>query len=226
MVHDVRAMLHDVVTLLASPAMLFQSLRERPRWIGAVVTLIVVSAAAFFLARAEIAAYTKEAAVLSAREQNEASVAEIETFFESPLFTAVLVVSPVALTFLSIAIYSLVGLVLLAVTGGSEEPRPYGKLFQAALWAKLVEIPHLLLWTPLVLAKGSPEIFLGPAAIVTADPKSRLFSLMASFDLFHIWFIVLFVLGVRIMLAVEWPRAVLVAAVPWFSWQFLKLLWV
>ena len=91
---------------------------------------------------------------------------------------------------------------------------------------KLVEIPHLLLWTPLVLAKGSPEIFFGPAALVEADPQSKLFALLASFDLFHLWFIVLFVLGVRILLAVEWPRAVIVAALPWFSWQFLKLLWL
>lgn len=219
-------MLHDVGNLLTSPGTLFHSLRERPRWVAAGMLLIVVSAIAFFLARAEIATFAKEAAISSAREQNEASVAQVEKFFDSPLFTALVVISPIAITFLSVAIYALVGLMLLAITGGSGETGPYGRLFQAALWAKVVEVPHLLLWTPLVLAKGSPEIFFGPAALVTADPKSKIFTLLASFDLFHLWFVILFVLGVRIVLAVEWSRAVLIAAVPWFSWQLLKLLWL
>jgi hypothetical protein len=216
-------MLNDVWSVLVSPVRFFESLRERPRWLGAVIVLVAVTVIAFLLVADLVAEVGKTAAL--ERAQDDQGRQAIEKFFENPMFKVILVAGPAAMHFVSVFLYGAIALLLLALTGGNLPPRPYGAAVRAGLWAKIVEVPHMILFVPLAKAAGSPEIYFGPAALMNGDMTDRLFRFAAGFDIFHIWYIVLFALGIRICLNVSTARALVAVLLPWIVRQLLRLAW-
>jgi hypothetical protein len=132
------------------------------------------------------------------------------------------VVAPLTLTLLLVA-YSGVGYLILMLTGGTDAENPFASLWRVAVWSRLVEIPHMLLFVPIALAKGNAEVFFGPAAFFADEPGSSAFRLLAGLDLFAVWFLALFVVGTRIVLRVSTPRAAAAVLIPWCAWQLLKV---
>ena len=135
---------------------------------------------------------------------------------------SVLLSTPVSLLVFLLA-FSAIGWLFLALTGGAQEPKPFSALFRAAAWAKLVEIPRMILWTPLALVKGTPMVFFGPAALLGGAPEGKLFTALAALDLFTIWYLALFVIGARILLRISAGRAAVVVILPWALWQAVRV---
>lgn len=216
-------MLKDVWSVLVSPVRFYESLRERPRWMTAAIVLLLVTVIAFLLVADEVAEVGKAVALEQARD--EQGRAAIETFFGNPMFKVLVVAGPAATHFVSVVLYGAIALLLLSLTGGGLPPKPFGAIVRAGLWAKLVEVPHMILFVPLAKAAGSPEIYFGPAALMNGEMTDRLFRFAAGFDIFHIWYIVLFALGIRICLNVSTARALVAVLLPWIVRQLIRLAW-
>lgn len=210
----------DIPALWFSPTPLFESIRERPRIRAALIVLVVLMAAATLLTLDPLVDAMKEKGTEAARERGGERT-EL-AFFDHPAMKAGIVVSGPVMLFLVLLVHSAAVYLGLTLSGGVGEKKPFPALFRAAVWAKLVEIPHLLLWVPLVLAKGSPEVFFGPAALATEESAGAWFPLLSAIDLFTIWYLVLFALGVSVLLRVSRTRAAAVVFTPWIVWQMVK----
>jgi hypothetical protein len=211
----------DLWSLWASPSVLFRSLAGRPRSRGAFLLLVVV------ITGSTLATLGPLVETMQARGGEELRAEGMDPralrALESPLARAGMVVlAPLTLTLLLLA-YAAAGFLILMLTGGTDAERPFASLWRVAVWSRLVEIPHMLLFVPIALAKGNAEVFFGPAAFFADEPGSSAFRLLAGLDLFAIWFLALLVLGTRIVLRVSAPRAAAAALVPWCAWQLLKL---
>ena len=216
-------MLKDMWSVLISPVGFYESLRENPRWLGAVLILLIVTAAGFAMMLSETVDFGRETALKEA--PNAESREALGKFFDHPLFKVLVVVGPGVTHIVSTILYAAIALLLLVVTGGGLQPKPFGRIVSVGLWAKLVEIPHLLLMVPLTKVKGSPEIYFGPAALMESDLTDKFFRFASGLDIFHIWYIALFVIGLRICLNISTTRALIAVGLPWFVRQLLRLVW-
>ncbi len=216
-------MLKDVWSILISPIRFFQSLEERPRWVGAAILLLIVTAAGFALMLDETVEFGREQAMKDLPD--EESREKLEKFFDHPILKVVVVIAPGGTHLLSTLLYGAIALLILTVTGGGLPPKPFGRIFSVGVWAKLVEIPHIILLVPLTKITGSPEIYFGPAAILQGDMTDKLFRFAAGFDIFHLWSVALFVIGLRICLKISNRRALLAVGLPWLVRQLIRLAW-
>ncbi|MFH1681461.1 MAG: YIP1 family protein [Candidatus Eisenbacteria bacterium] len=211
----------DVRTLWFSPAGLFRSLAERPRSRGALVLLLAVVLLSTVLTLQVLLDTMEERGAEEIRARGGG--AESLDLLRHPAVRAGLVLmAPIALLAFLIASAG-AAFLLLSVTGGAEVDETFARLFRVATWAKLVEIPRMLLWVPIVLAKGSAEVSFGPAAFFSRDPESPLLAVLTSLDLFSVWFLALYILGARIVLRVSGRRAAAAVLVPWALWQVIKV---
>ncbi len=183
--------------------------------------LLIVTAAGMVLILNETIDFARQAGLSQAA--NDDSRQAIERFFSHPFFKVFIVVAPGGAQLFSVLLYGAFALLILALSGGGLEARPYGRIVTAGLWSKMVEIPHMVLLVPLTKMKGSPEIYFGPAAFFTGDVTDRWFRFVAGFDLFQIWSLLLFALGVRICLHVSTRRAAVAVILPWLVRQAIRL---
>ncbi|MFH1278696.1 MAG: YIP1 family protein [Candidatus Eisenbacteria bacterium] len=214
-------LLRDVPLLWFSPAALFGSIRERPRVRGALIVLVVVVVAATLLTLDVLVGTMMERGAESMRERggDPSSLG----FFGHPAMKAGIVVSGAVMLLLVLLVHSGGVYLALSLSGGVEEKKPFPWIFRAAVWAKLVEIPHLVLWVPLVLAKGGPDVFFGPAALASEEGAGPWFPLLSALDLFTLWFLALFAIGVSVLLRVRGLRAAATVFAPWVVWQLAKM---
>jgi hypothetical protein len=217
-----RGPLSDALSLWFAPRLLFASLRERPRSRFALFLVLVTITLATVLALDVLldTMRSRGAEEIRMRGGGEEALQVLESPFAR---IGIVLLGPVSL-FLLLLVSAAASYLLLMVTGGMEEERPFPALFRCVVWAKLVEVPRMLLWVPLVLAKGDAEVFFGPAALFPGETRGPLPRLLEAFDLFTIWYLYLFALGTVVVLRVSPRRAAAAVLVPWALWQIVKAL--
>jgi hypothetical protein len=211
----------DCVALWFSPAGLFSSVAERPRSRAALVLLLVLVTLSTLATLDPLLETMQSRGAAEIRERG--GNPETLEILSGPWVRAGLAVTAPLLFLLALAAHAGGAYLLLALTGGTDAPRPFARLFHVATWGRLVQVPRLLLWVPLVLARGSGEVYFGPAAFVSSDGHSPLFTALAALDLFSIWFLVLFALGIKIVLRVSGLRAAVAAVLPWGIGQAIQI---
>lgn len=215
-------MIKEIVALWISPVQLFESLRDRPRSLWIVVILLVGIALSTFLTVDILMEIGIEKAMEAAAERG-ADPGEMAGYLNSPFARALPVaVAPITLL-LFLVVSAGASYLFLTFTGGVNKEKPFRILFRVAVWAKLVEIPRMLFWTPLVMMKGTAYVFFGPAVLLSGEPHGKMFTLLSALDLFTIWYLALFVLGTKICLSIPTRRAAIVVLVPWVIWNAIKV---
>jgi hypothetical protein len=211
---------NDLWALWVSPSRLFASLRESPRSRLALLLLLALVTAATILTLDVLleTIRAKGAAEAGARGGGE----EALRFLGHPAMRVGIVLLAPATLLLVLVAHAGAAYLLLMLTGGVEEGAPFAGLFRVVVWAKLVEVPRMLLWVPLVLAKRDAEVYFGPAALFSGDAESRLVRVLGAFDLFSLWFLVLVAIGTAVVLRVSSKRAAGAVFGPWVLWQAVK----
>ena len=83
----------------------------------------------------------------------------------------------------------------------------------------LIGVVEALVRVPLMLAKESLEVYLGPALLLPADmQETLLFRVIAQFDIFTIWKVLLIGLGLAIVYRLAPRRAIAMMVVLWLIW--------
>ncbi len=207
-------MLNDVMSLLTSPVDLFQSVREKPRWLTPFLLVLVVSVVGGIITMEETNELARKAALESA--PNEEARLQTEKYIEHPAVKVLTVVAPALFAIMSIFVTAAIVFLLLTLTGGMPGEKPYMGIVRVGFWAKLVAVPQIVIMVILTKLKGSAEIFLGPAAFMPADTADKLFRFAAGFDIFQVWFLAVFIVGLRICFGVSTGRASFAVLLPFF----------
>jgi hypothetical protein len=196
-----------VIGIMVSPRAVFANLREHPRVLGALLLLVAVNLiATFFLL--DIIAQDQATAMESrpgmTEQQRETALKMVKI---TPVFAAAgnLVV-----------VFALAGLYLFLaniVLGGSTN---YKTLLSAVSHIGLVAIPSSIVRVPLMLAKGTTQMTLSPAAFLPADgEKGFLFHLLSQLDIFSLWMIGLSALAVSVIAGVPTRKATITVCAMW-----------
>lgn len=173
--------------LLTAPGRLFDRLRERPAWIGALVLMIAVAVASTWIMPAEV---LREAA--SANMPADASPDQVESavgFARIAGYIGSVVGPPVAVAVVA-------GVLLFAfnvVLGGAAR---YVQLFSVTVHAMLITSLGGIVVLPLVVSSGDPTTALALDLLVPGLEEGFLYRFLHGLNVFGLWAAALLALAV------------------------------
>jgi hypothetical protein len=195
--------------MFTAPNRVFASFREHPKWVDMILLFAVLSALSFF----PIQGVIRSESITQMREQIESTegmpaerkdevIAQQTEFMQGPLFTVMgavgaLVASPVMLLFWAFFLWAIYGF----ATGGNLNFKQslavtshLGLLFVAAGFLKI----------PMILAKGSVHVATSLALLSPdPDPRSLLYNVFDSFDLFTIVILAVLASGMTALMGIS-----------------------
>lgn len=187
---DLPALPTRVVQLFVSPAKLFDGLRERPAWLGALGLLVVLGGVAAYLFPTELMeqAMLAQAPPDATAEQLE----QIEQMAQSTAWTKYLVV-----LFWPIAAAVIPGLLITIYNFALGGTASYRQLFASSAHALLIPAIGGLVTLPLILQTGDIQTALALHLLVPGiETDTFLFRLLQGLNVFGLWCSV--VLGVAV----------------------------
>lgn len=183
-----------------APRVLFQSLKERPRILGALVVLLLLGVVSAVL----LSGPAMEAQMEAMRANPDMTEAQMQTAQQvaKTVGMAMFVFGSVLIALVLSAFLLLVANVFL---GGRTT---YRQMLSAVLHIGLIYIPALIVKAPLVLARNDINVQTSLAAFLpSSDQKTFLYQILAQTDLFTLWMWGLCILAVSVLAGVPVRRA-------------------
>ncbi len=195
------SLMKDSVLLFTEPSALFERKAVKPTWLFPVLLMIVLSIAGGLLLT-DVQLKAQKEAILKSERFDEQQKSEILKNMDEGTGTTMRVLSTVlagtAFIFLSYAVVS--GLFLFTgnfIFGGEAS---FKQVFAVYAWGSLAGIPELLIKTPLMLMKDSIHVYTSLAVLMDySQSNTWLFGILNAVDIFSIWRIVLWSVGLGIV---------------------------
>jgi hypothetical protein len=209
-----RTFLQRLIDVYTAPARAFAAVAESPRtwWQPLVVVALLTAAAIYLLIDSVILPAQLEELRRQVEDPEERAVAA--RWIRTVTWMAPAIV-PLTIVVLGFIVHGIARLGL----GGD------GRVIQSlavTTHAYLINIVGEIVRVSLMLLKGSPEVFLGPAALLPGDLEGTfVFRFLGQLDVFAAWKVVLVGIGLAIAHRLDMARVVRVLVVLWLLWAVL-----
>lgn len=193
---DKMSPLTKIVGVFTNPGAVFENLRMHPDWLIPVLISLLITLAFSFLTQDIMLEFQKEAIyenTLIPEEYKDTAIEQMEN--KTPMRRNLesfggSIVQIILVYLIGAAAFMMFGNFIL---GGKAS---YKQVFSMFSWAGLIGCLELLVKLPMMLAKGSVHVYTSLAVLMDlADKKTVLFQIMNAFDLFTIWKIIVWGLG-------------------------------
>ena len=187
--------------IFAAPANCFASIRdEGKKWTDYVIpfVLLISMVIAFLLLTGDIMQEQQVDAVRQMERLTEQQKQDAIQNMNSPLAVGMKYVAGILQVVISVVFTALVFLVVGNFIGGGEVS--FGTLLVTALYIQIISIPESIIKLLLILQKESVNVYLGLASFVSQPEFGNFgFQLLAQFEFFKIWRIVLWVIAFKVL---------------------------
>jgi len=208
-----------IIGIFTAPRQTFEAIDQKPTWFLPFIIGVI-----FFLIMQVLTIDIQMAdriTMLEAKDMPQAQLDAAKSGLTGPLKYVGLIAGPIVwlvMIVIMAAIFYVAGNVMI---GGDSS---FKKVFAIVCWSGLVGVISLILMTLLMISKGTTQgIALDLTVLLDTPPigeeKSTLYRIFSKFDIFTIWQIVLWIIG----LAVTYKTTIKKAAVPIIS---LWVLWI
>ncbi len=199
--------------ILVSPRAVLESVRERPRLLGAVLVLAVLYLAAGILLTGPSTndQLSRVGGSMSAEELEaaQARVASISRF----------AVPASAVTFGLAAVFVAAGVLMLLANVALGGNCTFKAMAAATALTSMVGIPASLVRIPLSMAKGTTQVATSLAAVLPPDAQETLlYRVLNQLDVFGLWGLALNILAVSIVGRVPMRGAAIGVIALWLVW--------
>jgi hypothetical protein len=209
-----------IIGIFTAPRQTFEAIDQKPSWflpwIIGVVFFLIMQFLTVDIQMADRVAYMEAQGTYSAQQMDA-----ISGQMQGPFKYIGFIVGPIMwliMLLIMAAIFYVAGNLMI---GGDSS---FKKVFAIVAWTGLIGVISIIIMTALILAKGTTNgvgldlsIFLDTPPI--GEEKSTLYRILSKFDIFVIWEIILYIIG----LSVTYKATVKKAAVPILS---LWALWI
>ncbi len=211
-----------IVGIFTSPRETFESIDRSPTWlVPFLITVIIVLVLQFLVMdigiKDRLAAM--EAQDISA-ERFEAAKAQMEGPMKYIQFVAIPVVTLILWAILA-GILLFVGNTIM---GGESK---FKKIFSVVAWSSLVGLLGGILKTFLILSKGTTRGVVTSLAILLPTPEpgqsSVLHRLLSRFDLFTIWVLILWIIGLAVIYRFTTKKSATLVLSLWAIWIVISV---
>ncbi len=216
--HEMSAF-QKIIGIFTAPRQTFEAIDQKPTWFLPFIIGVI-----FFLIMQVLTIDIQMAdriTMLEAKDMPQAQLDAAKSGLTGPLKYVGLIAGPIVwlvMIVIMAAIFYVAGNVMI---GGDSS---FKKVFAIVCWSGLVGVISLILMTLLMISKGTTQgIALDLTVLLDTPPigeeKSTLYRIFSKFDIFTIWQIILWIIG----LAVTYKTTIKKAAVPIIS---LWVLWI
>ncbi|UCG30729.1 MAG: YIP1 family protein [candidate division WOR-3 bacterium] len=212
-----------ILDIYFAPSKVFAALREKPRWIlPLAVVLVVVALTAVLtvnLAREEITMRQEE--VMRDRGLTEEQMDQARQFTSSPVAVISGALSAAIFTIILLLVFAVVTNLFVPLFGGESG---FKKIFSVICFSSLVIIPAAILKLIMIAITKSPYVTTSLALFVPALARdSFMYQLLAGFDFFIIWEMILVSIGISITSGIARKNAYVLVFVIWFVSVFVGI---
>ena len=197
-----------IIGIFTSPRAVFEYLRENPRVLGALLVVCLVALAAT-LPICNVIIQDQTAKMQAKPNMTPEALARATSVMKVTVpITGVL--GNLVIIFALAGIYVFLANIIL---GGST---PFKRMVAGVAHVSLVGIPSAIVRVPLIIAKGTSDVTLSPAAFLPADAHNTfLYHLLAQCDVFFIWMMGLSALAISVLAGIPTRKAVTAIVVLW-----------
>jgi len=212
----------NVMDIYLAPSKVFNTLKEKPRWVKAfIVVLVVVTLIAILtmvLARETLMSQQEEA--LRARGVPEEQIEQTMQFTSGPAAMVIGAVFACGFMAATLLIFALVTNLFIPVFGGESG---FKKVFSVICFSALVIVPATILKIILIAINKSPYVTTSLALLAPNLAKNSFgYQILAGFDFFIIWEMVLVAIGISITNNVPRKNAYILIGVIWVLSIFIQ----
>jgi len=215
--------MQKIIGIYTAPRQTFEAIDQNPTWFVPFIIGVVFFLIFQFLTIDIQMDYRVE--MMSAREMSQEQLDMAESQMQGPLKYIGFIVGPVFWLILLVIIAALFYMAGNLMIGGDTS---FKKVFAVVAWTALIGVVSFIIMTLLILSKGTMHgvaldlsILLDTPAI--GEEKSVLYRLLSKFDIFVIWEMILYIIG----LSVTYKSTVQKAAVPvlglWAIWIIISV---
>lgn len=212
-----------LINIFTNPTKTFQELDQRPTWIMPmliVVLLVIISTQISF-------PIIMDAQLDRLRSNPNITPEQLSTFetqFGENVKTQriITLVSQIIVT--PIVFFALAGIFYLLGTVMLGGDTTYKKVLSVVAWSDCISIIGVVVTTGLIIAKGSLDISLSPALLLSADAIGTKFhTFLSKLDFFTIWFLAVFATGFGYIYKFSTAKAYTAVGVLWAIWIALSV---
>jgi hypothetical protein len=207
-------LLTKVIAIYSSPKQLFGYIKNAPEWLVPVALTLIFSIITV-ITTVDLQYIAGEKAIMeNSLIPEEVKDQAIEDLHNRPPMIMMLQSGLGGL--LGVVIYFLFLALIFRVTGnfilGGEAS--FKQVFAMTAWGAMPGIVETIIKVPLMLSKGSMEVFTSPAILLdSAESKTLVYQILAGFDIFTIWKLVLWAIGFRVLYQLNKEKSYAVMAV-------------
>ena len=197
-----------IVGIYTAPRRVFEYLRESPRVLGAMVVVCLVALAATVPITHIIIQDQAEKMQAKPNMTPEALAKATQVMKITVPITGI--VGNIVIILVLAGIYLFFANILL---GGATN---YKKMMAAVAHVSLIGVLSSIVRVPLILAKGTADVTLGPAVFLPAEQHNTFFyHLLAQCDVFAIWMLGLSALAISVIAGVPTRKATTAVVILW-----------
>ena len=187
-----------ITDIYFAPSRVFNAIKEKPQWITPfIIVLIVVAATAVVtvsLTRETIVARQEE--VFQERGLSEEQIEQAKQFTSGPAIVISSAVSALIFTSILLLIFALVTNLFIPLFGGESG---FKTVFSVICFSALVTVPAAILKIIMIAITKSPYVTTSLALLAPNLAKtSFVYQLLAGFDFFILWEMILVAMGITI----------------------------
>jgi hypothetical protein len=212
-----------IMDIYLAPSKVFTALKEKPRWvIPLVIILVVVALTAVLtvnLAREEITTRQEEA--MRERGLTEEQMEQARQFTSGPVAVISGALSAAIFTVILLLVFTVVTNLFVPLFGGESG---FKKIFSVICFSSLVVVPSAILKLIMIAITKSPYVTTSLALLVPALGRdSFTYQLLAGFDFFIIWEMILVSIGISITNGITRKNAYVLVFVIWLVSIFVGI---
>lgn len=215
-----------IIGIFTSPKEAFHDINKKPDWLIPFIILIaVVVVVQFVLMDIGVA---DQIAKMEASDMPEAQLEMARNQMQGPLKYAQFIVIPI-MTLITWCVVSGIHLFFTNVVFGGETT--FKKMFAVTSWSSLIGVVSTLLRMVMVMSKGTSHGVTTSLAILMPTPgltetPSILFKLLAHLNIFTIWGLVLYAVGISAISRLDMNKSAAVVIINWLIWVLISIpLW-
>lgn len=208
-----------IVGIYFSPRQTFEYLRGKPKWLVPFILICLVAMISNFLARDIAINEQKERVLMSDRipeERKDEIIERIEGSAAGPQAYIQYAATPVVIFIIVVAVAALFLFFGNMLFGGQASFR---QMLSMYAHAGVIALPAAIVKVPLMLSQQSLRVYTNLAILLPADAEQTfLHRLLAKFDLFTVWEVILLIIGVSAVYRFSTGKASTIVLILWALW--------
>jgi len=215
--------MNKIIDIFTSPTKVFASLKEKPEWVIPFIIILVVVAlsAALTVSMTKETIIAKQEEVMRERGMTEEQIEQALKVSSGPIIVISSTIGAAVFIAIVLLLFAFLVNLLIPLFGGTGA---FKRVFSVVCFSALIKVPSALLKVILIGITKSPYVTTSLALFVPGLAKDSFgYKVLAGFDFFIIWEMVLVSLGISITNEIERKNAYILVFIIWIASIFIGI---